>query len=393
MNSTSESLCLAGDPAPEQKNILIYFPTFSRGGMEKNAVYAANLFVDNGYCVKFVYARSSGGQFEQIDSRVCKLRIGGWLNLPLCNRFVLDAVSSFLSFLKILFHSQRSNTLVLSFQSHIMAVLAAKIMRRKIAVRISSHPDAGKTATGWLMPGISARLKSFFYKYADVVISNSEENSECYGRILGRSVRTVANPVLGGKAAVKSQIPLHPWLADKKLPVVVSAGRFSVEKNFEALLEAFGRVVDDCPSRLIIFGDGVLRDKYQQIIVRLGLEGSVSLPGFVDNSAEQFSCADLFVLTSLYEGLPNALIEALAAGCPAVSVACHSGPKEILLEGEGGDLVPQGDLTALAEAIRRNLSDKQYSLAKLKHAQTGLDRFSEEKVNAAYLALTEEIIG
>lgn len=374
----------------DRQTIIIYFPTFCKGGMEKNAVYAANLYAESGYNVIFAYCRHDGGQFNQLSSEVSKLKIGGWLKLPLCNRHVLDALSSFLSLIMLLLRRRAKSTVVFSFQSNIMAILATTLTRRRCIARISSHPSAARSKTGWLMPKISEKLKRVFYRFASIVITNSQENSECYTKLLNRQVQTIYNPLVSSAASTNDDTPIHEWLKNKDLPVIVSAGRFSVEKGYPTLIKAFAKASQSTPCRLIIFGNGLLRSQLENLISELGINDRVSLPGFVSNLSEQFSHADLFVLSSLYEGLPNALIEALAAGCPAISTLCHSGPTEILLSGEGGDLVPIGESEQMAQAISKYISDPDYAKAKLSKAQTELGRFSEESVKTSLLDLMQK---
>jgi glycosyltransferase involved in cell wall biosynthesis len=127
------------------------------------------------------------------------------------------------------------------------------------------------------------------------------------------------------------------------------------QKDFSTLLKAFAHVQNKYPSRLLILGEGRERDKLQTLTSQLGIEEVVSFPGFAPNPYAFMSRASVFVLSSAWEGLPNALIEALACGCPVVSTNCPSGPQEILANGAFGTLVPVGDDKALAEAIIQTL--------------------------------------
>ena len=108
---------------------------------------------------------------------------------------------------------------------------------------------------------------------------------------------------------------------------------------------------------LIIVGEGERRKQLEECVRSLNLEDKVSLPGWVANPFAFMSRSALFVLSSKFEGLGNALIEALACGCPCVSTDCHSGPSEILEGGRIGPLVPVGDHTALANAMKRVLDN------------------------------------
>ncbi|HET7598304.1 MAG TPA: glycosyltransferase, partial [Burkholderiales bacterium] len=113
----------------------------------------------------------------------------------------------------------------------------------------------------------------------------------------------------------------------------------------------FAHVRAQRPARLVILGEGKGRAQLEALTAALGIAGDVSLPGFVANPYAYMARAAVFVLSSVYEGLPTVLIEALACGCPVVSTDCPSGPREILQGGRYGRLVAIGDDRALARAI------------------------------------------
>lgn len=126
------------------------------------------------------------------------------------------------------------------------------------------------------------------------------------------------------------------------------------------------------------------------LIAQLGLEKDVLLPGFVDNPYKFIRASDLFVLSSAYEGLPNVLIEAIAVGCPVVSTLCRSGPREILLDGIGGELVPTGDPGIMAQAMMRVLNAPHAARAQGDSARATLGRYSPEAAGRQLLAVLDK---
>jgi len=176
-------------------------------------------------------------------------------------------------------------------------------------------------------------------------------------------VTTIYNPVVSPEIdKLKSQNPEHPWFYDNGPPIILGCGGLTIRKGFPVLIRAFARVSEQHPCRLIILGDGELRERIEELVSELSLQEKVALPGWSDNPYSAMSRAALFVLSSYYEGLGNVLIEALACGCPCVSTDCPSGPAEILQSGEIGMLVPVGDHVALADAMLHTLDnppDKQ----------------------------------
>ena len=199
-------------------------------------------------------------------------------------------------------------------------------------------------------------------------------------------ITTIYNPVVTpGLLAKASERPAHPWLADGGPPVVVAAGHLEEHKGFATLIKAFARVSGRRPCRLVILGEGRQRQQLETLVGELGLTGRVALPGWLDNPFALFARASLFVLSSVHEGLPTVLIEALACGCPCVSTDCPAGPAEILEDGTVGPLVPVGDEAALAEAMDRVLGQPT---DRDRLRQRGAD-FSAQKAGDAY----ERLIG
>ena len=147
----------------------------------------------------------------------------------------------------------------------------------------------------------------------------------------------------------------HEWLAQKDIPVLVAAGRLATWKAFDDLISAMKILTENRPARLVILGDGPLRVELHALIHKLGLSEVVCLLGYVENPLKYFARADVFVLSSLVEGLPNVLVEAMLCGCTPVSTDCPTGPRELLQGGKYGYLVPMRDPAAMSAAIERAL--------------------------------------
>jgi glycosyltransferase involved in cell wall biosynthesis len=133
---------------------------------------------------------------------------------------------------------------------------------------------------------------------------------------------------------------------------ILSVGSFKGAKNHALLIRAFAKVAKRQPASLLIVGEGPLRSELEALVSALGVADRVNMPGFAVDPWPLYASADLFVLSSDYEGYPLVLIEAMMAGLRIVSTNCQSGPSEILDYGRYGSLVPVGDVDALAEALK-----------------------------------------
>jgi len=184
---------------------------------------------------------------------------------------------------------------------------------------------------------------------------------ESFARVypgLGERSRAIPNPT-DFKRLDKSAAEPPTRAAPADSQTLISVGRLTRQKRFDVLLQALARVRRDFDVRLWICGDGPLRHRIVRWIAELGLEDGVELLGFCDNPFALMRQADLFVMTSDFEGLPNALIEAQGLGLPAVATDCPYGPDEIVVDGVTGRLVPAADPIAVARAVIEILGDSE----------------------------------
>lgn len=167
------------------------------------------------------------------------------------------------------------------------------------------------------------------------------------------------NPVITPELYAKSEaLPGHPWLDEAlPVPVILGAGRLTPEKDFPTLLHAFQRLRQQRECKLVIIGEGPLRQHLENLIAELGLQADVSLPGYTHNPYAYMKRASLLAFSSIAEGSGNVLIEAMALGVPVVSTDCPWGPAETLAGGKFGALVPVGDDKALAQAMLDTLAN------------------------------------
>ena len=200
-------------------------------------------------------------------------------------------------------------------------------------------------------------------------------------------IAVIHNPAFTPNIACRAEeAPDHAWFADGGPPIVLGVGRLARQKDFPTLIEAFRRVLAERPCRLLVLGEGPMRQELESRVRALGLEAHVSLPGWVENPWAFMARAVLFVLSSRHEGFGNVLVEVLACGCPAVSTDCPAGPAEILED--PALLAPVGNPEALAQVILRALARPADRPALRARAA----RFSMERAVAGYERVVERVL-
>jgi glycosyltransferase involved in cell wall biosynthesis len=232
------------------------------------------------------------------------------------------------------------------------------------------------------LPKVEAR----WYPRADAILAVSEgvaDDLARTARIARDRITVTYNPIdLAAVEAAAREPVAHEWLRPGQPPVVLGVGKLKPQKGFDVLLRAFARVRASRAARLVILGEGPQRRALERLARRLGLSSDdLALPGFVVNPYAWMARSAVFALSSRWEGLPNALIEALACGCAVVSSDCPSGPAEILDAGRLGTLVPVDDADALATAIERALAPSDPSARRARARD-----FAIERVAPRYLA-------
>lgn len=233
------------------------------------------------------------------------------------------------------------------------------------------------------------------YKKADLIISPSQgllSDLTKFMKAEESKIKLVYNPTVTPDIFEKAQQEInHPWFEQKSFPIILGAGRLKPQKDFATLIEAFARVKRNFrDAKLVILGEGRQRRELENLVTKLGLQGDVDLVGFQENPYVFIAKADVFVLSSIYEGLPNILIEALALKKKIVATNCPSGPAEILKFGKYGSLLPTSSPFLLEAAIIKALEEKPSSLAESNPAKDFEQKKQVEKYAQIFLNLVDQ---
>lgn len=273
---------------------------------------------------------------------------------------------------------------ILSFMdiTNVTTILATQGLG--VPVIISERSDPARHFPG----RIWSKLRQLLYPLADAVVVQSQGALDYFSPKVQARARIIPNPVLSAQpSTVISSIQLPR-------PALVTMGRLVQSKGFDLLLRAFAQIKDKRRDwTLVILGDGPLRTELESLRNQLGLEQRVLMPGRVNNPYNALVQSDLFVMSSRYEGFPNALCEAMACGLAVVCTDCPSGPREIIRDGIDGILVANEDVAALTKAIDQ-LMENKIERARLGERATDVTtRFALSEVMRLWEDTLAQVIG
>jgi len=324
--------------------ILVIAATYSPSGVPLAQIRLADALARRGNSVKLIFCYSDP---------VYPLPLSNSFPIEIWNirriTFALFALSHYL------FTNQPD--IVFTAEDHLNSTLAiaALLVGSKAKISASSRVNPFDTYSGILLS------KKWFLKQLTKLSMLRINSFTCVSQGMVDQYRQVFsnpphvcvyNPVLDSRSLLRMNEELvHPWVDDKSFPLLLAAGSLSPWKGFEYLIRALALIRLRRKVRLMILGDGPLRQQLNALIVSLRLTDFAELVGFVENPLKYFAKANVFVLSSLVEGMPNVLVEAMMCGCTPVATDCPTGPRELLHGGRLGYLVPMRDPEAMAAAI------------------------------------------
>lgn len=347
------------------------------GGAERVTISLANGAAARGFDVDLVLINETGKEsyFTSIDPKVAlsSLKQGRTLTSLIGFRDYFDRAKP---------------DVAISALTHvnIAAILGRQLARHKPRLIVVEHNQMSKNVNrkrGLVRMAYAAVPR--LYRLADLIGAVSKGVKDDLVAVTGlpdKRVEVFYNPVVTPALHVQQRItPDDPWFREGEPPVILGVGRLSEQKNFPMLIDAFARLRERRRARLIILGQGPEQASLERQAVCTGYGADIAFPGFVENPFSYMSKAAVFALSSDWEGLPTALIEAMACGASVVSTDCPSGPAEILENGALAPLIPPGDLPAFAQALETALDRERPIMPLVARANT----FSQEAALDRYL--------
>jgi glycosyltransferase involved in cell wall biosynthesis len=360
------------DNGLNNQSVAIILHDLRVGGAERVMLQLAEALSKDGVSVELILAHAEGALLSKVPANV---RI---VDLKVNNPFMM--LIRLIQYLR----ANRPTVLVSPFEvTSIVAILARPLSRTPTRIVVRLSVALSKHKRQWFKKFLERVAVSLLYRFADALIAVSHgvaNDFSLYTGISANRIEVIYNPIISEQfMRDKDETVDHPLLNDGHLPMILGVGRLTEQKDFRTLINAFAQVEKKRPARLIILGEGEEREVLEAMARQLNIQNRVHFPGMVLNPMVFMKKASVFVLSSKWEGLPGALIQALACGCPVVSTDCPSGPAEILDKGRHGYLVPVGDVDAMTSAIEAVLKGNYQT-----PAESWLDQYKTDVVIGQY---------
>lgn len=359
--------------------IIFFVSSMQGGGAERVAALLCNRWAERGHDVVLVPAFSGRGAclyplHERVQLRYLADRVGTTRKTPWTKVRRLWAMRQLVRELRA--------DVVLSFLTdvNVAALLATRGLGVPVVVSERSYPPAHKVGAVW------SRLRCLAYPWGACVVMQTQGGLDWLARDVPRSRGAVVpNPCVFPLPENEPRVAPATVLPAQRR-VLVAVGRMVEEKQFDLLLQAFAALAPRFADwDLVILGEGADRPALEAQAAAPAIAERVHLPGRVGNLGDWYARADIYVMTSKYEGFPNTLLEAMAHGLPAVSLDCATGPAEMIQHGVNGYLVPPEDgAEGMAERLAFLMSDASLRDAFGQRAAEVRHRFSSEKVGAQW---------
>ncbi len=327
------------------------------GGAERVMSHLCNYFAENHSVVYLALSKCTGKQYFLKE----QVKLYNGINYK-------NKLSAVFTLRRILLSEKPDVIISFLTQVNISVLLATRFTN--IPVVVSDRGDLS------VKNKLRKYLRLYLYpKAAGIVFQTKDARNFFKGRIHEKSI-VIPNPVF------VSENLLHSTILERKKEIV-SVGRLDYQKNHEMTIHAFARLHSKYPQYVLsIYGYGALREKLQQLISSLGLEKSVILCGNRPDLHERIKDTQLFVMSSRWEGMPNALMEAMALGLPCISTDCPVGaPRELIQDGINGILIPKEDQKALEEKMDYLLSNIEDANRMGEKAKDIQNEYSVEKIS------------
>ena len=360
--------------------IFFYIHSLTGGGAERVTASLVRHLADQGHEVGVITMTTEQRDFYPLDPRVRRIT----LDLAGVNRGLGKLTANYRrwrALRRALKAEQPDVVVAMMTTSIVLAILAAMGLPTRVYGSERNYPGRKATGRPW------ALLRRLVYRFADGHVAQTREAAAWLERHTGaRNVHVIPNPVVWPIPSFPPEVAPESVVSPERR-VILAVGSKPEQKGFDLLVRAFAGLAAHWPEwDLVILGVDPASEavsgggaSVQRLAEGLGVAQRLYLPGRVGNVADWYQRADLFVLSSRYEGFPNVLLEAMASGgCPSIAFDCDTGPRDLIEDGVNGVLVPAEDGEALEEGIGRLMADEVWRKGLAEQAVAVRERFSEE---------------
>jgi glycosyltransferase involved in cell wall biosynthesis len=344
------------------KSLLIFIPSIENGGVEKNLQIIANFLATKK--INIVILTAFKNKNFKFSKNIKFINLDSEYSRYFQKRFFRLIICIYLFIVKINF----KDFIILSFQSSVVAIILSKIFRKNIILRLNTSPS--KYISNFFLK----KIYRLFYNLADLIIVNSNEFKKEFYKLFKIDCINIYNPFIP-----YSQKKIKFNFFKKNHLNIINIARLTEQKDHLTLLRSIKILIDKkIKIKAAIIGKGHTEKKLNDYIKKNNLKKNIILLGYKKDAYNYIKLSDAFVLTSMYEGLPNVLLESLYSKKYIISSCCPTGPKEILKNGKYGSLFKIKDykkLSKILEDIYYNKNNKNIK-NKIQLGFKSLNRFN-----------------
>ncbi len=314
------------------------------GGTQRVIAALANHWIERGRKVCVITQSSPDSDFHELDSRVQRLCFGSLTNSNSLFGGLFNNIGRVISLRRSMRLANARVTIAAVSPTAVLAVLAGMGLPTRIVVAERNDPTRQSYGRYWDF------LRRILYPRAALVTANSQGALDSLSTFVpAERLAHLPNPLAPDSGSD---------IDGPRQPTILNVGRLQRQKGQDVLIEAFAAIADECKEwRLAIAGAGRLEEQLKSLASRLGIAARIDWLGEVDDVYSLYRKASIFALPSRHEGMPNALLEAMSTGLPAIVTNASPGPLEMIEDGICGLTVPVDDVTALADALRLLIAD------------------------------------
>ena len=361
---------------------MIFLGSLTSGGAERvTSVLSKYLVKKNHFSVVVVTLDGTKRDFYSLDTRVKRIAMDMAEETNGSSKFFSN-IKRVQAFRKVVKQEGPDIILAMMTRYAVIALIATFLMKVKIIVSERNYPGKRENHKMWDL------LRKYFYRFADLHVVQTKKIAEWLEKNTHlKNFKIIPNSISWALPKYEPILKPSDYISDED-KVVLAVGTLKEQKGFDLLLDAVTDILPSNPEwKLIIIGEEKneagscgLREQFEKKIKENGLVDQILMPGRAGNVMEWYNRADIFVLSSRFEGFPNVLLEAMSSGCASISFDCDTGPADMIDNYQNGILVPDGDVEKMESAIQFLIQNSEVREQFGKKAEKLREKYSEKNI-------------